>query len=445
VSRFEQVVEVARSSMEELSVPGIALGILFYGEEEVAGLGVTSIENPLEVTPDTLFQIGSITKTFTATAVMRLVEQGHLALDDPVRRYLPELRLADADVAVRVTIRHLLIHTGGWEGDYFDDLGWGDDALARMIERLEEVPQLTPLGEVYAYNNAGFYLAGRVIEVVTGKTFERALRDLLLAPLALGNTWFFPDEVMTHRFCVGHDQDEQDETIVARPWAIGRAAHAAGGLISSVVDLLRYARFWIEGGDLPARASLEEMLSPQTSPGGEFDAVGLSWFMRTRDGVKVIGHGGGTKGQVSWLAIAPDEGFAYVALTNHIRGGTVAERAFDQATEVYLGFREPELQAVELPAGKVSEYLGRYESKMADVELARVTSGVEMRLTFKGGFPTPETPPPPSPPPIPVAFSAEDAVFVPEGLYKGLRAQFLRDSQGRIEWFRMGRVYAPVR
>ena len=177
MSRFEDLLEVARASMEELSVPGVALGVLSAGEEETAALGVTSLENPLEATPDTLFQIGSITKTFTATAVMRLVERGELELAEPVRRTLPEFRLADEDAASRVTVRQLLTHTGGWLGDYFDDLGPGDDALARMIERLADAPQLTPLGEVWAYNNTAFYVAGRVIEVVSGTPFERALRD----------------------------------------------------------------------------------------------------------------------------------------------------------------------------------------------------------------------------------------------------------------------------
>ena len=162
MSRFAEVVQAAQDAMEAHSVPGVAIAVVSGGEEETAGLGVTSIENPLEVTPDTLFQIGSIGKTFTATAIMRLVEQGKVDLDVPVRTYLPDFRLADDNVAARVTIRHLLTHTGGWEGDYFDDFGLGDDALARMVGRLEELPQLTPLGEVWAYNNAGFYVAGRV-------------------------------------------------------------------------------------------------------------------------------------------------------------------------------------------------------------------------------------------------------------------------------------------
>src|SRR5438067_4601840 len=219
-------------AMDETQTPGVAIGLMQDGEEHVAGLGVTSVENPLDVTPDTLFQIGSITKTFTATTAMALVERGTLDLDEPVRTYLPALKLADADVAARVTMRHLLTHTGGWIGDYFDDLGAGDDALARIVDRLSTLPQLTPLGDVWSYNNAGFYLAGRVIEVVAQSTYERAVQELVLEPLELNNSFFFAEDVMTRRFAVGHLRNEDGPPTVARPWPIGRAHHAAGALAS---------------------------------------------------------------------------------------------------------------------------------------------------------------------------------------------------------------------
>jgi CubicO group peptidase (beta-lactamase class C family) len=445
VSRFEQVVEVARNSMDELSVPGVALGVLFEGNEEVAGLGVTSVDNPLEVTPDTLFQIGSIGKTFVATAIMRLVEQGKLELDEPARSYLPDFRLEDEDTASRVTVRQLLTHTGGWVGDYFADFGAGDDALARMVDGLSTLPQLTPLGAHWSYNNSAFYVAGRIIEVTTGEPFEKALGELVLQPLGLEHSFFFPDDVMTHRFAVGHELDADGNTVVARPWWIGRSAHAAGGIVSTVPELLRYARFWIEGGDLLSAGSVDEMTRPQVPIGGEYDAVGLAWFLREREGVRVISHGGGTKGQISLLAIASEQGFAFVALTNHQWGGPVAERVFDAATDAYLGFREPELTAVDMPAERLSEYLGRYESKLANAELVQTKAGLEFRYELKGGFPTPDTPAGPNPPPDPVAFASEDEVFVPDGPFKGDRARFLRDADGRIEWLRLGgRLYAPL-
>jgi CubicO group peptidase (beta-lactamase class C family) len=442
VSRFEELVEVARAQMDELSVPGVSVGVLFEGEEETAGLGVTSIENPLDVTPDTLFQIGSITKTFVASAIMRLVEAGEVELDAPVRTYLPELRLADEDAASRATVRQLLTHTGGWLGDYFESFGWGDDSLERMVAALAEQPQLTPLGEVWSYNNAAFYIAGRVIEVVTGKTFEDALRELVFDPLGIEDAYFFMDDVITRRFAVGHERDENGEAKVARPWAIGRAAHAAGGIATSMLELLRYARFWIEGGDFLTPASVEEMTRPQVPVGGNIDAVGLAWMLTSIEGVRVIAHGGGTKGQISWLGIAPDNAFAVAILTNYDYGDIVTDRVGDAAFEVYLGVRAPELEPIELDP---TQYLGRYESKMAFAELVATEAGVELRLEPKGGFPTPDTPPSPAPPPAPIAFASEDEIFVPEGIWKGYRAVFLRDPAGQIQWLRLGgRVYSPV-
>src|SRR3954453_11018629 len=146
--------------MEVVGIPGCAIGVLDGGDENLRGLGVTSVEHALEVDGDTLFQTGSITKTFTGTVAMRLVEEGRLELDAPVRTYVPELRLQDEDVAARVTMRHLLTHTGGWVGDYFDDTGRGDDALALMCQRLAGVRQEAPLSGLWGENNRGVFPPG---------------------------------------------------------------------------------------------------------------------------------------------------------------------------------------------------------------------------------------------------------------------------------------------
>jgi CubicO group peptidase (beta-lactamase class C family) len=158
------------AAAREYKVPGVAVGIRRGGEEQYAYYGVTSIDNPLPVDATTLFHIGSTTKTHTATAAMRLVEQGRLSLDAPVRTYVPELRLKDESVAQQVTVRQLFNHTAGWVGDHFLDTGFGDDALARYVESMAELEQRSRLGSIASYNNASFCLAGRVIEKVTGTT-----------------------------------------------------------------------------------------------------------------------------------------------------------------------------------------------------------------------------------------------------------------------------------
>ena len=244
---------------------------------------MTSVENPLEVSPETLFQIGSTTKTLTGTAIMALVERGMLDLDEPVRTYLPSLRLSDEEVARRVTTRHLLTHVGGWVGDVFEDTGGGDDALKKIVERLADTPQLTPLGEVYSYNNSAFYLAGRVVEVSSGETFKTAARELVLDPLGMDESFFFPGEVMTRRFAVGH-LVKGGEPAVSRPWALPRNAAPAGGLASSVKDQLRYARFHLgdgtthDGTRVLGEESLREMQRAQVA-GAEDDDQGLPWFI----------------------------------------------------------------------------------------------------------------------------------------------------------------------
>jgi CubicO group peptidase (beta-lactamase class C family) len=438
---FDRVCDAVRASMEETQTPGVAVGLLHEGEEHVAGIGVTSTENPLEVTPDTLFQIGSITKTFTGTAAMRLVERGELDLNVPVRTYLPELKLSDEGVAARVTMRHLLTHTGGWIGDYFNDFGSGDDALARMCESLSVLPQLTPLGEVWSYNNAGFYLAGRVIEMLTGKPYEKALQELVLEPLGLEQTFFHLDDVMTRRFAVGHLRNEDGPPSVARPWGIGRAHHAAGGIAATVGDLLRYARFHMgDGEEVLQRTTLEEMQTSQLEVGSIFEFVGITWSISEQTGARLVGHGGGTNGQISLFFFAPEHDFALAVLTNHQRGNEVTFAARVPALEA-IGAREPEREAIDVA---VDEYLGSYESALIEAELRRDDGTLVLDVAPKGGFPKKDSPPPPAPPPEPVAFYAPDRLFATGGTPG--EAEFLRGEDGSIEWFRVGgRVMAPIR
>jgi len=172
---FHQVDERIEAAMTRYHVPGVAVGIHWQGREHVRGFGVTNTDHPLPVDADTLFRIGSTTKTFTATAIMRLVEQGKLDLAAPARSYLPNLALADAAAARSVTLRQLLNHSAGWLGDDYGDFGRGDDALARFLAAMKQLPQLTPPGQVLAYNNAAIVVAGGIIGTLTGKPYETAL------------------------------------------------------------------------------------------------------------------------------------------------------------------------------------------------------------------------------------------------------------------------------
>ena len=169
---FRELDERIEAAMVRYHVPGVAVGVFWQGREHLKGFGVTNVDHALPVDAETLFRIGSTTKTFTATAMMRLAEQGKVDLAAPARRYLPDLKLAD-ETAASVTVRQLRNHSAGWMGDDYGDFGRGEDAIARYLASVKQLPQLTPPGEVFAYNNAAVVVAGRVIETLTASPTRR--------------------------------------------------------------------------------------------------------------------------------------------------------------------------------------------------------------------------------------------------------------------------------
>jgi len=203
--KFKKIAQKIVSEMKRLQVPGVAVGIWHQGKEFADGFGVTNLEHPLPVTADTLFQTGSVSKTFTGTILMQLVEQGKVDLDAPAKKYLKDLKLSDKNVERKVTVRQLLTHMGGWVGDYFNDFGNGDDALDRMVKDIARLPQVQLLGTIWSYNNTGFNIAARIIEIVTKKPYEQAAQEMLLSPLSLNMSFFYPSDILfTYRFVVGH-------------------------------------------------------------------------------------------------------------------------------------------------------------------------------------------------------------------------------------------------
>src|SRR5204862_1057980 len=155
----------------------------------------------------------------------------------------------------------------------------------------------------------------------------------------------------------------------------------------------------------------------------------------------LMSHDGGTTGQISSLCVAPDERVAFAALTNHDYGGVLIERLRRPLLEEYLGVREPEPQLRQVEAEKLAEYAGRYKSWMSDIEVVVADGGLELRYTQKRGFPRPDAPIPPPPPPATLAFYDDDWVIATDDLWKGSRAVFLRDPDGRIAWLRASRLH----
>lgn len=432
-----------RELAEDLGVPGVAVGLLHDDQEHYAFAGVTSVDNPLPVDDGTLFQFGSTGKTYTSVALLRLVEAGVVDLDAPVRAYVPELVLRDKAAATSVTVIQLLNHTAGWDGDFFENTGDGDDALERYVARMADLEQLSPPGSMMSYNNAALSLAGRIIERVTGKVYEAAMQELVFDPIGLRMTFFFPNDVMTRRFSVGHRRAADGSIRVLRPWAMGRSGNPMGGMAATAADQVKWARFHLDHGrsadgtQVVRKDLIERMQEPTVRmPGSDLgDAVGISWLLSDVGGAKVVAHGGSTTGQYAGFAMVPEHRFAIVSLTNVEPNGPLFNRRIREwAFETYLGLKASDPVPEARPAAALAEYAGRYE----DVATV-VTVSVDGDHLSLEGEPKPELieqlgeDADHTEEPIPLGMlPGGDRYFVPTGPYEGAKGFFTRDGSGRI-------------
>ncbi|NRQ35877.1 beta-lactamase family protein [Nonomuraea sp. NN258] len=429
---------------EEFGIPGVAVGVLAGGLELTACHGVTSLDNPLPVTDTTLFHLASVTKTFTATALMRLVAEGAVELDAPVRRYVPELRLADERAAAEITVLNLLNHTSGLDWNLVEDGdGDGDGSLAAFVAKMAKLPQLTPPGARASYSQAGYNLAGRVVEKVTGLPFEQAVASLVLKPTGLDGTFFDPDDIMVRRFAVGHNRDDDGRLRFARPWTSWRAGthgdNPGGGIASSVRDLLRWARFHLGTGDGVLPADLLHRMRERTVElrGSTLgDGFGICWFLRDVGGLRAIGHGGSGNGQFAELLLVPERDFAVVSLANAGPDGYRFNQAVVRwALEHCLGVAERDPEPIPYEAARAREVAGRYTNDVMNLDIetdgSRLTLAVGIKPEIRGSA---NTDMPPDYPPAAMGFLPGDGdeYILVEGGLTGQRGFFSRGSDGAI-------------
>jgi CubicO group peptidase (beta-lactamase class C family) len=437
--KFKKIAQKIISEMKRLEVPGVAIGIWHDGKEYADGFGVTSLEHPLPVTADTLFQTGSISKTFTGTMLMQLAEQGKVDLDAPVKKYIKDFKLHDKDVTEKVTVRNLLTHMGGWVGDYFNDFGNGDEALQKMVKDISKLPQVQPLGTIWSYNNTGFNIASRIIEIVTKKPYEQAAQEMLFDPIGLKMSFFYPSALLfTHRFVVGH-QKVKDKVQVARPWAIGRAGNGVGGVVSTVRDLLKYARFHMSNGkkNVITGQSLKAMRVPQVDTGPR-GLMGITWFIRKVGDLTTYSHGGATNGQQALFCFIPEKDFALAVLTNSDNGGIINNGIFTYAIELCYDAKSKLPKPIKTPVGELKKYTGRYKIGTECFDLKVKGEHLLYHHIPLGGFPAPDSPPGPAMPRMRFSFYENDKVIGLDEPYKDALGDFIRDERGKLQYFRIG-------
>ncbi len=437
--------DFVEATATELGIPGVAVGVWADGQEVHACHGVTSVENPLPVDRDTLYVLGSVTKTYTATALMRLVADGRVELEAPVRRYVPELRLADERAAAEVTVLNLLNHTSGLDWGLIVDTGEGDDALAAYVAKLAGLELIAAPGARASYSQAGYNLAGRIVEKVTGLVYERAVASLVFEPLVLSHSFYAREDVMTRRFAVGHNLGDDGTLSVARLWRRSRGDNPGGGIASSLANQLRWARFHLGDGRaqsgvrvLPIEV-LHQMQQPTVALRGSSlgDALGIGWFLRDVDGVRAVGHSGSANGQFAELLSVPERDFAVVALSNAgpDDGLTFNQAVVRWALQTYLTVTDRDPLPLPYDQARTGEVVGSYE---IDVMTLRIdTNGAALRLEVLikpqiRAAADKEMPPDLPPADLGLLPGDADEYILTSGGLKGQRGFFTRDQSGAV-------------
>ncbi|MFE6161558.1 serine hydrolase [Streptomyces sp. NPDC056486] len=385
-------------------VPGAVLGISRGDDMAVAASGVLNKDTGVSTTEDSLFQIGSITKVWTATVIMQLVDEGKLDLDALVSDVLPELRLSDPRTAKQVTVRHLLTHTSGIDGDIFTDTGRGDDCIERFVDDLGTAAQIHPLGATFSYCNSGFVLAGRVIEKLTGMSWDNALKERLCTPLGLTHTVTLPEEALRFGTAMGHAAQGDEDPRPVPAWGLPRSAGPAGLITATVADVLAFARMHLAGGRTAdgTRVLSQQAASAMTERQVDLpdvhtlgDSWGLGWIRFDWGGHQLVGHDGNTIGQSAFLRVLPEQDLAVTLLTN---GGSSHDLYLELFGEIFAELAgvtvpEPLKPPTEPVTVEVDRHLGRYERAGARIEILQGADGPRMRQTVTGPLATmvPET------------------------------------------------------
>ncbi|MFI7445953.1 serine hydrolase domain-containing protein [Nonomuraea sp. NPDC049714] len=375
-------------------VPGACLAVLSGGDLHELASGVLHRGTGVEVTTDSLFLSGSIAKVYTATLVMQLVDAGLLDLDATVVSVLPEFATPDPEATRAITVRQLLSHTGGLTCDFTFDSGRGDDCLATYVKAAGQVALDCPPGTALSYSSLGYVVLGRIVEVLTGQTWDQALKDRLLTPLGLDHSMTLPEEALRFQVAMSHLGDPGQDPDPAPAWDLmPRSAGPYGRVIISAGDLARFAQMHLDGGrgvlsaDAVAAMRRREVDSPDKWTVSA-DGWGLGWTLYDWNGVSGYGHDGAAIGQYSYLRVVPHAGVAVALLTNGGDARPLYGELFRELLDELAGVRMPEPfgPAAEPPVVDMSRLVGDYRREGVVVTVAQDDDGARIRYAFVDGM-----------------------------------------------------------
>ncbi len=387
------------SLAKETGVVGAQLGILQLHDgdaDEVVRLatGRLNANTGRETTIDSLFQIGSTSKVWTAMVVLQLVQESKIGLDQLVKDILPDFKLSTDELTNNLTVRHLLNHTSGIDGDVFVDTGRGDDCLEKFMKVLESAVAIHPVGATWSYCNSGFSILGRIIEVVTGQVWDAAMKERLFAPLGLTHTCTLPEEAILFDTAVGHVVG-LPEPVVTPQWVLMRNAGPAGLINASIADLLTFGRLFLTGGatadgtQVLGADMVERMLAFEADVPEKY-LLGESWGLGVErfdwHGARLYGHDGNTLGQAAFLRFYPEAGLVVGLLTNDNSAHELYQQLYGEIFAELCDVRIQEM--LDLPTEPVeldiTDWVGGYERSNVVIEIVDDPEGPLFKATQRG-------------------------------------------------------------
>lgn len=303
-----------RAEMKAQQIPGLSLAVIKNGEVVLAkGYGFANVEHQVAVKPETIFQSGSMGKQFTATAVMMLVEEGKLSLDDKITKFFPD----GPETWRNITVRHLLTHTSGL-GDYPDDFDLRRDYTEdELVQRIKPIPLAFQPGEKWSYSNLGYVMLGVLIHKVSGKFYGDFLQERVFKPLGMttarviSEADIVPNRAAGYRLVNGELKNQN--------WVSPTLNTTAdGALYLTVYDMAKWdAALYTE--KLLKRSSLEQMWTPVKLNDGKTFPYGFGWALGDVRGHHIVEHGGAWQGFKSQISRYVDDKLTIVVFANQAR------------------------------------------------------------------------------------------------------------------------------
>ncbi len=424
-------------------MPGLALGVIHGANSYAAGLGVTNVITRQSVTADTTFLTCSITKTFTATLAMQLVEAGALDLNDRVVDIVPWFRVKDREATSKARVVDLFHHHTGWGGDHcFAPVSPGGSVSEKTMLQAHFLEQVLPFGQAWMYSNTNLAFAGHVLSVVGGKPYETLVEEHILAPLGMNASSFDYTTSPPHdHFAWGHPPVYDDTNGEIEPifTPFPEPAGSAGGLQSTIHDMLKYARFQLDGKDaegntLLSTDALAFAHAPAVdAPTGEF--TGLTWFVRKYGDVTSPHHGGTYIGYRAWLQLIPDHDFAVIIFTNSDRGVEAYHSIGDATVSAFTKLERQPTVAAGVDPSVLDPFVGVFTGTFHNYEIIKNDGGYQLAQTSK--LASPGGKPPADPAPANAASTTEGWLIVTEGPNQGALAELLVDPSGKRNYLRI--------